>query len=888
MKNKSLLSDDRERYVVGGLATALSKLLRSSLKKVYNIPYDLTYLTKAKALSTEVKNIDKHIASFTESDQLAKQINLKSDFPDFHKIYPDTVKEIDRVIEVYPQLDFIIKHNESLQEEALDKFGIGRSDFSIEDLFMGEESEKALGFLTDYARKYKRQIDSLMEATQEAERIIKKQGKGELVPVLVRTTKSEGPSKITGIRDPELVDEKTTELEEFFTKNKDALEQSDSEEYDNFIKELEKKLGAAHFSQFPEDALREPKLTKEAIADLHTRLEQRTLGQFNDLNKGLPGRSQKASEVINHMASQQKAGKADWGPVPEDLLDIELGRARLPQLLIKRLQSIDPESKSKTFIADKFDELVESFERFIINEPYKPLSSSPDEFSTKEINTVIDDLLNLFEHKKTDDTFRERFKDYKFGINIDDDIYLKRLQESGNLPTAWIDQVPSSWQEAPFLRDKFNNLIQESDSEFLNFYKALLRVDPPRLEPARSEIISRLGPPDDEFDDYLVIDWVIKKWAKQEDPDFLKSLFMPRRTPEATGGLISLSKGGLLMSDRQQYQEGDEVIGPWTEEDERRWTEGREGINDPVIWTEAEKQQRERVDQTHDSYQRLLLKNAEALAKNPKFGRRRTRFPLLSRLGIADRENRISLMEEYFNQDFKTHSNTAIWAGTTLPHSTAEEGLNAVRAMAEQIIEEREELKGGGLLTLDRQQYQEAGPVMPPPQEAMPLPQETMPLPEDTMPLPEETVEDEQMEDDYLDYVISQSLNEEEENYLMDTLEADPRLSMIFDKVMDTATEFAGSGPVEGPGSEVSDSIPARLSDGEFVITAKATDEIGPDNLQSIMNEAEVRADQRQTAQEGGLIREDLKEKTGQTGPPVDQEIRRGMLGVNPRLQTTR
>ena len=32
----------------------------------------------------------------------------------------------------------------------------------------------------------------------------------------------------------------------------------------------------------------------------------------------------------------------------------------------------------------------------------------------------------------------------------------------------------------------------------------------------------------------------------------------------------------------------------------------------------------------------------------------------------------------------------------------------------------------------------------------------------------------------------------------------------------------AGGGEVEGPGTGTSDSVPARLSDGEFVLTAKA------------------------------------------------------------------
>ena len=53
-----------------------------------------------------------------------------------------------------------------------------------------------------------------------------------------------------------------------------------------------------------------------------------------------------------------------------------------------------------------------------------------------------------------------------------------------------------------------------------------------------------------------------------------------------------------------------------------------------------------------------------------------------------------------------------------------------------------------------------------------------------------------------------------------------------------TASEFTGAGEVEGPGTGVSDSIPARLSDGEFVF-AKATDQIGADNLQMMMDNAE-------------------------------------------------
>ena len=78
-------------------------------------------------------------------------------------------------------------------------------------------------------------------------------------------------------------------------------------------------------------------------------------------------------------------------------------------------------------------------------------------------------------------------------------------------------------------------------------------------------------------------------------------------------------------------------------------------------------------------------------------------------------------------------------------------------------------------------------------------------------------------------------MSDDEEAMLMQELQANPQLSMLFDKVMEVAMEFSGSGPVEGPGSEVSDSIPARLSDGEFVFTAKSVKEIGADNLMAMM-----------------------------------------------------
>jgi hypothetical protein len=134
---------------------------------------------------------------------------------------------------------------------------------------------------------------------------------------------------------------------------------------------------------------------------------------------------------------------------------------------------------------------------------------------------------------------------------------------------------------------------------------------------------------------------------------------------------------------------------------------------------------------------------------------------------------------------------------------------------------------------------------------------------------------DDEMEDNYLDFIIDEALSEEEEDMLMSKLEQDEELSMLFDKVIEVASEFAGSGPVEGPGTGVSDSIPARLSDGEFVFTAKAVEEIGADNLMAMMKEAEMKADERQGMVTGGPVGEEEEEPVvlQSTQEPVVQKI---------------
>ena len=137
----------------------------------------------------------------------------------------------------------------------------------------------------------------------------------------------------------------------------------------------------------------------------------------------------------------------------------------------------------------------------------------------------------------------------------------------------------------------------------------------------------------------------------------------------------------------------------------------------------------------------------------------------------------------------------------------------------------------------------------------------------------QEMLPDEEMEDNYMDFILDEALTEEEEDMLMSKLQQDEQLSMLFDKVVEVASEFAGSGPVDGPGTGVSDSIPARLSDGEFVFTAKAVEEIGADNLMAMMKDAEMKADERQGMANGGEMDEETVVVKGDD-EPARQEIR--------------
>jgi len=180
--------------------------------------------------------------------------------------------------------------------------------------------------------------------------------------------------------------------------------------------------------------------------------------------------------------------------------------------------------------------------------------------------------------------------------------------------------------------------------------------------------------------------------------------------------------------------------------------------------------------------------------------------------------------------------------------------------------------------------YNEGGSMLVPPEMEQDTPVDTYPnIPEDEMAVAEESqLPDSEMETEHLEFVLNEALDIDEQEYLMGVLETDERLSGIFDKVMDVATEFSGEGEVDGPGTGVSDSIPARLSDGEFVFTKKATDQVGADQLQTMMDEAEKAYDGGLMKKAfGGLTNDPLSTEKKTSSYNSSNEIKKQMISAN-------
>ena len=138
--------------------------------------------------------------------------------------------------------------------------------------------------------------------------------------------------------------------------------------------------------------------------------------------------------------------------------------------------------------------------------------------------------------------------------------------------------------------------------------------------------------------------------------------------------------------------------------------------------------------------------------------------------------------------------------------------------------------------------YEEGGMVIPELQgetsEGMPVDlmedEPIMMMEEEDIPdMEEDTMED-------LDVTVDTSmLTSQDEEVLEEAISMHPELLNIIPKMIVATDEFTGDGEVEGPGTGTSDSIPARLSDGEFVFTAKSVKHLGVDKLRKMMAKAE-------------------------------------------------
>ena len=89
------------------------------------------------------------------------------------------------------------------------------------------------------------------------------------------------------------------------------------------------------------------------------------------------------------------------------------------------------------------------------------------------------------------------------------------------------------------------------------------------------------------------------------------------------------------------------------------------------------------------------------------------------------------------------------------------------------------------------------------------------------------------------------------EQLLEEVIEMHPGIMDVIVKL--SAKEFTGEGEVDGPGTGTSDSIPAMLSDGEFVFTAKATKQLGVDKLRKMMKQAEAEYDNSMAVQDSQM-----------------------------------
>ena len=157
--------------------------------------------------------------------------------------------------------------------------------------------------------------------------------------------------------------------------------------------------------------------------------------------------------------------------------------------------------------------------------------------------------------------------------------------------------------------------------------------------------------------------------------------------------------------------------------------------------------------------------------------------------------------------------------------------------------------------------YQEGGPVEEEAPMEIPELKEDVNMQVESMMTPSE-VEGEEPEMEVEANIDTSVLTSDEEQLLEEVIEMHPDIVDVIMKL--TTKEFTGEGEVDGPGTGTSDSIPAMLSDGEFVFTAKAVKQLGVDKLRNMMAKAESDYDNGMGIQEQNqMMNEPMMAKGG-------------------------
>ena len=500
---------------------------------------------------------------------------------------------------------------------------------------------------------------------------------------------------------------------------------------------------------------------------------------------------------------------------------------------LKKLKKLNEQNASKEKIDDQLQDMVDD-DSYI--KELESILKDAEEFPNIEIGSFISDEKRILMRKQNNmgGMLEDDRQQYKLGKIVAKVLgksthakEIKKLEKELDEDLAgyralqdYYEQEVKAAKKAGATKEKLNDIDMKYEQIF-------------RLQDGNIEILSG------ELEE-LGVTPTIRNLKERQRPS-------PREGGDFDEPMEALNQGGMLADDREQYSVGGSItklVGRLTKKHQKKIVKENPMMDD----LEAAQSQLDFFD--YEQARRMVL-DGDMTIKEAKINLEAVGYDMVD-------------IQEFTKALEKSQPKVSLGSDLQEAAKTSRADRVHNKPMTDEEIDKaldnlRDEFAEGGALLADD----------------MPM-EETHMMPDGTeMPgaTHEEMEPDTVMEDDYLEFVLDEALTPEEQSFLTQELEQNTQLAMVFDKVIDVAQEFAGSGPVEGPGSGVSDSIPARLSDGEFVFTAKAVDQIGADKLMAMMKDAEMKADDRQDLAEGGQPEEETVEMPVEK-PATKQDIR--------------